>query len=96
MINNHSIAGIILGMGTANEKGRYIVSSSFIAWAHTQYNLYLGHEYGYFLSDRMFKYNLRYTATITDVLYLWWESLCVEHRRSLYQDTILSAEEFQS
>ena len=92
MINNHSIAGIILGMGTVNEKRRYIVSSSFIAWAHTQYNLY----HGYFLSDRMFKYNLRYTATITNVLYLWWESLCVENRRSLYQDTILPAEEFQS
>ena len=28
--------GIILGMGSANERRRYIVTSSLIGWAHTQ------------------------------------------------------------
>ena len=29
-------AGIILGMGPANERRRYIVTSSLISWVHTQ------------------------------------------------------------
>ena len=29
-------AGIILGMGSANERWRYIVTSSLVGWAHTQ------------------------------------------------------------
>ena len=28
--------GVILGMGSANERRRYIVTSSLIGWAHTQ------------------------------------------------------------
>ena len=31
-----TIWGIILGMGSANERRRYIVTSSLIGWAHTQ------------------------------------------------------------
>ena len=33
-------AGIILSMGSANEKRRYIVASSFIGWAHTQNDIW--------------------------------------------------------
>ena len=31
----HAYPGIILGMGSANERRRYIVTSSLIGWAHT-------------------------------------------------------------
>ena len=34
--------GIILGMGWANERRRYIVTSFLIGWAHTQNDDYSG------------------------------------------------------
>ena len=34
-------SGIILGMGTANERQRYIVTLSLIGWAHTLNDLCL-------------------------------------------------------
>ena len=37
-------AGIILGMGSANER-RYIVTSSLIGWAHTQNDPCLSRTY---------------------------------------------------
>ena len=35
-------AGIILGMGSANERRRYIVTSSLIGWAHAKNDPYTG------------------------------------------------------
>ena len=35
-MNSTEYSGIIMGMGSANERWRYIVASSFIDWAHTQ------------------------------------------------------------
>ena len=32
--------GIVLRMGSANERRRYIVTSSLIRWAHTQHDPY--------------------------------------------------------
>ena len=36
VITHKFTPGIILGMGSANERRRYIVTSSLIGWAHTQ------------------------------------------------------------
>ena len=36
------VAGIILGMGLANETQRYTVMSSLIGWAHTQNDPWVG------------------------------------------------------
>ena len=33
-------SGIIVGMGSENERRRYIVTSSLIAWAHTHWDLF--------------------------------------------------------
>ena len=38
LIRTGNDIGVILGMGSANERRRYIVTSSFIGWAHTQCN----------------------------------------------------------
>ena len=38
LIRTGNDTGVILGMGSANERRRYIVTSSFIDWAHTQRN----------------------------------------------------------
>ena len=42
--SHHDIAfmlGIILGMGSVNERRRYIVTASLIGWAHTQNDAYM-------------------------------------------------------
>ena len=36
-----SISGIILGMGSANERSHYIVTPPFIGWAHTLNDLWI-------------------------------------------------------
>ena len=36
VVSHMELPGIILGMGSANERWRYIVMSSLIGWAHTQ------------------------------------------------------------
>ena len=47
-----AISGIIFGMGSANERRRYIVTSSLIGWAHTNNDPGLSICSGYWKQNR--------------------------------------------
>ena len=42
----YDYSSIILGMGSANERRRYKVTSSLIGWTHTQNELNIQYSYG--------------------------------------------------